>query len=368
MEVKFLDLQKPYMELKAELDQLWQDINNDGFYILGHRLQKFEKEFANYLGVENVIGVANGLDALTLGIKALGIGVGDEIIVSSHTFIASWLAISETGAIPVPVEIEQRTYLIDPLNIEASITEKTKAIMVVHLYGLVCNMKPIEEIAKKYNLKIIEDSAQAHGAFDSSSGRKTGTFGDFSGFSFYPGKNLGCFGDGGCISTKDDKIAEKLMMLRNYGSKVKYEHEVIGLNSRLDEIQAGVLSIKLKHLDEWNERRKKIAKVYIDELANLGDIILPLYDEGCVWHVFAIRTKKRDELKDFLLANNVGVNIHYPNPIHLSGAYKYMKVNQGSFLVTEKVCSEILSLPIGPHLSMDEAEFCIKKVKEFFGL
>ncbi|RTK92306.1 MAG: DegT/DnrJ/EryC1/StrS family aminotransferase [Rickettsiales bacterium] len=367
MEVPFLDLKKAYIELKVELDQLWQDINKDSFYVLGSRLEQFEKEFSNYLGVKHVIGVADGLDALNLSIRALDIGAGDEVIVPSHTYIASWLAASEAGAIPVPVEVDETTCLIDPSKIEQAITAKTKAIMVVHLYGLVCDMQPIKDIANKYQLKIIEDSAQAHGAFDLSSGIKAGALGDISGFSFYPGKNLGCFGDGGCISTNDDILAEKLRLLRNYGSKKRYEHEVIGINSRLDELQAGILSIKLKYLDKWNKRRQELAKIYLDELKNVADLVLPKYNDGHVWHVFGIRTSKRDDLKDFLASKEITTIVHYPKPIYLQDAYKYMEIKNGSFEITEKISSEILSLPIGPHLDKEDARFVSQAIKEFFG-
>ncbi len=367
MEVPFLDLKKAYIELKSELDQLWQDINRDSFYILGSRLEKFEKEFADYLGVRHVIGVGDGLDALNLSIKALDIGAGDEVIVPSHTYIASWLAVSEAGAMPVPVEVDETTCLIDPLKIERVITAKTKAIMVVHLYGLVCDMQPIKDIANKYNLKIIEDSAQAHGAFDISSNIKAGALGDISGFSFYPGKNLGCFGDGGCVSTNDDILAEKLRLIRNYGSKKRYEHEVVGINSRLDELQAGVLSIKLKCLDEWNKRRQKLAQVYLEELKDVAELILPEYNEGNVWHIFGIRTSRRDVLQKFLASKGIATIIHYPKPIYLQGAYKNMNIKASSFEITEKISAEILSLPIGPHLTEEEVRFCTEKIKEFFG-
>lgn len=366
MEIQFLDLKKVYQELKPELDQLWQDVNNDAFYVLGSRLETFEKEFASYLGVKHVIGVADGLDALVLSLRALGIKRGDEVIVPAHTYIASWLAISELGAVPVPVEVDEKTYLIDPGKIEAAITPKTRAIMPVHLYGRVCDMEQIQKIAQKHNLKIIEDSAQAHGAIEVSSGKKAGSFGDASGFSFYPGKNLGCFGDGGCISTNDDSVAETLRLLRNYGSKAKYEHEVIGINSRLDELQAGVLSVKLKSLDEWNARRQKIAKIYLEELKDIDDLILPRYDNGHVWHVFPVMTPLRDELKSFLTDNKIGVNVHYPKPVHLQEAYKDMGFSKGDFGFTEKISAEVLSLPIGPHLSAEEAAFCVRKIKEFF--
>jgi dTDP-4-amino-4,6-dideoxygalactose transaminase len=366
MEVQFLNLKQVYLELKNELDKLWQDVNNDSSYILGNRLEIFEQEFAKYLGVKHVIGVANGLDALVLALKALDIGPNDEVIVPAHTYIASWLAVSQVGATPVPVEVNDKNFLLNAAKIEQAITSKTRAIMPVHLYGRVCDKDAIIAIAKQYNLKVIEDAAQAHGAIDLVSNTKAGAFGDCAGFSFYPGKNLGCFGDGGCISTNNDLLAEKLKILRNYGSKVRYKHEIIGVNSRLDELQAGVLSIKLKYLDEWNKRRQKIAKIYLEQLSNVGDLILPEYDDGNVWHIFPVRTSKRDILKEFLMTNKIGVIIHYPTPIHLQPAYQMMNLKQGSFPITEKISEEILSLPMGPHLSEEEAIFCAKNVQEFF--
>lgn len=365
MEVQFLNLKGAYKELQNEFDQLWSDLNEDSFYVLGKRLKQFEEDFAKYLGVKHVIGVGDGLDALTISMKAMGIGSGDEVIVPAFTFIASWLAVSETGAVPVPVEVDGNA-LIDAANIRSAITPRTKAIMPVHIYGNVCDMEEIIKIANEFNLKIIEDSAQAHGAYDVNSGKKAGSFGDCSGFSFYPGKNLGCFGDGGCISTNDDALAEKIRSLRNYGSKIRYEHEIIAGNSRLDELQAGVLSIKLKHLDEWTSRRKEIAKLYISELEDIDGLVLPEYNEGHVWHVFSMRTSRRDELQEFLNQNGIGTVVHYPKPIHMQKAYSDMNLGEGSFVKTEKICSEVLSLPIGPHLKKEEALYCAAKVKEFF--
>lgn len=364
MDIQFLNLKNAYLECKQEFDQLWQDINRDSFYILGERLKQFEIEFASYLGVKHVIGVANGLDALRLSLKALGVGIGDEVIVPSFTYIASWLAISEIGAIPVPVEVNNN-FLLNPELIEEAITSKTKAIMPVHIYGRVCEMEQISQIAIKHNLKIVEDAAQSHGAYEDNSFKKAGAFGDCAGFSFYPGKNLGCFGDGGCISTNNDKIAKKLRMMRNYGSEIRYSHDITAGNSRLDELQAGVLSIKLRLLDEWNARRQKIAKLYLQELKNIDGLTLPKYHIGHVWHVFAIRTNKRKELQNYLHSFGIGTNIHYPNPIYLQGAYQYMNLTRGSFPKTENICSEVLSLPIGPHLTNDEAMQIIHKIKEF---
>jgi len=363
VEVPLLNLKQAYQELKPEFDQLWQEINQDSSYVLGSRLSQFEKAFAQYLGVKHIVGVADGLDALTLSLKALDIKHGDEVIVPSFTFIATWLAVSETGATPIGVDVNQ-DYLIDPNNIKKAITPKTKAIMPVHLYGKVCDMENIIAIAKEFNLKIIEDSAQAHGAFIKN--KKAGSFGDCAGFSFYPGKNLGCFGDGGCIATNDDALAEKLLALRNYGSTVSYEHHIKAGNSRLDDLHAGILSIKLKHLDTWNNRRRKIAKIYLQELSGIHDLILPSDEVGHVWHIFAIRTSRRNALQQFLSSKNIGTKIHYPKPIHLQKAYSDMNMKAGDFSVTESMCKEVLSLPMGPHLTETEALFCAKQVKDFY--
>lgn len=367
MQIPLLDLKKAYIELKTELDQLWQDINKDSFYVLGNRLQSFEQNFAEYLGVRHVIGVADGLDALTISLKALGIKSGDEVIVPAFTFIASWLAVSEAGATPVPVEINNHC-LINPNLIEAAITEKTKAIMPVHLYGRICDMEKINAIAKEYGLMVIEDAAQAHGAFISGNNKKAGSFGDCAGFSFYPGKNLGCFGDGGCIATNDNALADTVRLLRNYGSKTTYYHEIRAGNSRLDELQAGVLDIKLKYLDEWNRRRQNIARIYLKELQGTGDLGLPEYNTGHVWHIFAIRTSQRDNLQKFLTEKGIGTKIHYPKAIHLQKAYEGMSLREGAFPLTERVCAEGLSLPMGPHLTEDEALTCTKMIREFFKL
>lgn len=366
MEVQFLDLKKAYLELKTEFDQLWQDINDNSFYILGNKLKQFEEEFAKFLNVKHVIGVANGLDALSLSFRALDIGLDDEVIVPAHTYIASWLAVSQVGAVPVPVEIDESSYLLDSNKIQAAITDKTKAIMPVHLYGRVCDMNSILEIARQHNLKVIEDAAQAHGATDNITGKKAGSFGNCNAFSFYPGKNLGCFGDGGCISTNDDELADKLRLLRNYGSRVRYEHEIIGCNSRLDELQAGVLSIKLKYLDEWNKRRQDIARIYLEELRNVKEIILPEYDQGSVWHLFVIKTSKRDELQKYLSYHGISTIIHYPKPIYLQKAYQYMSITQDSFPVTETLSAQALSIPIGPHLKKEEMKHVVSKIKRFF--
>jgi dTDP-4-amino-4,6-dideoxygalactose transaminase len=364
-QVPFLDLKAPYLELKSELDEAFHRVMNSGHYILGSEIQRFEEEFAHYCGVKHCIGVANGLDALHLILLAYGIGPGDEVIVPSNTFIATWLAVTYTGAQVIPVEPNPLTYNLDPQVIEKAITSKTKAIMPVHLYGQPADMDPINEIAQKYNLKVIEDSAQAQGALYK--GRKTGSLGDASGFSFYPGKNLGAFGDAGAITTQDDRLAEKLRMLRNYGSKIKYENQCVGYNSRLDELQAALLRVKLRYLDEWNERRATIAHQYLKSINN-DKIILPSVDKNAnhVWHVFVVRTKDREALQTHLKSHHIDSLIHYPIPPHLQQAYSEMGWTNGSFPISEKIHAEVLSLPIGPHMNANHIQNVIDVTNGFF--
>jgi dTDP-4-amino-4,6-dideoxygalactose transaminase len=364
MEVKFLDLRFFYKKNKQELDEIWQTINNSGIYILGKYLEKFEHEFANYTGTAHAIGVANGLDALKLSLRANGIKQGDEVLVPVHTYIATWLAVSEEGAIPIPVDIEYDTYLLDPKKLQASISSKTKAIIPVHLYGKVCDMQAINEISSNYNLAVIEDAAQSHGATDSTN-TKAGALGTCGAFSFYPGKNLGCFGDGGCITTNDDSIAKQLKQLRNYGGVQKYEHDILGVNSRLDELQAAVLSLKLKYLDEWNELRHQQAKMYIDGLKDLNAITLPVFNDKDVWHLFVIRIKNRERLKNYLSNNDIQTSIHFPKPIFIQKAYSFLNIKKSDFAEISEYSNEFLSLPIGPHLSTDHILFCIDKIKSF---
>ena len=312
--------------------------------------------------MKHCIGCANGLDALNLIIKAYGFGAGDEIIVPANTYIASILAISENGCTPVLVEPDINTYNINPALIEEKITEKTKAIMVVHLYGQAVQMDKIWELAKKYNLKIVEDSAQAHGAEYEK--KKTGSLGDASGFSFYPGKNLGCMGDGGCITTNDDEHAAKIRAIANYGSDRKYHHIYKGTNSRLDEIQAAVLDVKLKYLDEDNERRREISKYYRENIKNSKIILPKTYDEKAhVWHVFAIRTKNRDELQKYLEDNGIQTNIHYPTPPHKQGAYK--ELENLSLPITEEIHKTILSIPISPVMTEEEVKKVVDVINSY---
>jgi dTDP-4-amino-4,6-dideoxygalactose transaminase len=357
--IPFLDLKSPYKELKAEIDEAYQRVMESGWYIFGEEVEAFEQEFAAYCGVKHCIGVGNGLEALHLILRAYNFGPGDEVIVPANTFIATWLAVSYAGATPIPVEPDLNTYNLDPFRIEAAITGSTRAIMPVHLYGQPANMDPILRIARRYNLKVIEDAAQAHGAYYK--GRPAGSFGDAAGWSFYPGKNLGALGDAGAITTNDDELADKVRVLRNYGSHVKYYNEVKGYNSRLDPMQAAFLRVKLRHLDEWNQRRRSIAVRYLDELAKVSDLILPviLEDTEPSWHLFVVRYPQRDELQKYLTQAGIGTLIHYPVPPHLAGAYAELGIKSDTYPIAEQLANTVLSLPIGPHLGEEEAEFVI---------
>ncbi|MBN1381618.1 MAG: DegT/DnrJ/EryC1/StrS family aminotransferase [Deltaproteobacteria bacterium] len=358
--IPFLDLKQSYLELKDDLDATFQRVMHSGWYILGEELQTFESEFADYCGVKYCIGVGNGLDALHLILRAMDIGNGDEVLVPSNTFIATWLAVSYAGAIPVPVEPDEKTYNMDPARIEAAITKKTKAIMPVHLYGQPADMDPILEIAGRYQLKVIEDAAQAHGA--RYKGKRTGGLGDAAGFSFYPGKNLGAFGDGGAVTTNDSMLAEKVRSLRNYGSQIKYVHDVKGINSRLDEMQAALLRVKLRHLDEWNARRLKLVECYRRCLTGV-DVLLPKTPPGfdSVFHLFVIRTTRREALQSELKKAGIETLIHYPTPPHKQGAYGLMKAID--LPIAERLSQEVLSLPMGPHLSVDMADEAAQQIR-----
>ncbi len=352
--VPFLDLKATYLELQSELDNAYANVMQSGYYLLGKELEAFEKEFAEYCNTTHCVGCGNGLEAIELLLKAYGIGEGDEVIVPSNTYIATWLAVSYVGATPVPVEPILETYNIDPSLIEAAITSKTKAIIPVHLYGQTVDIDPILAVAKKYNLVVIEDAAQAHGALYK--GRKVGSLGHAAAFSFYPGKNLGAYGDAGAITTNDKNIAEKIKIIRNYGSQKKYFNEVKGVNSRLDELQAAFLRVKLKKLDEWNARRKVIAQLYLDRLKNEKSIVLPIVPDWAdpAWHLFVIRHQNRDDLQKKLSEKGIQTLIHYPLPPHKQAAY--VEMNGLNFAISEKIHIEVLSLPIGPHMSIEVAK------------
>ena len=360
---EFFDLRSVNNASKSELTAAFNRVLESGWYVLGNEVNRFESEFANYCEVENCIGVGNCLDALQFILQGFGIGGGDEVIVPSNTYIATWLAVSNVGAIPVPVEPRIETYNIDPSRIQDSITSRTKAIIVVHLYGQPCNMDPVNEIAEKFGLKVIEDSAQAHGA--RYKGRRVGGLGNASGFSFYPSKNLGALGDGGAVTTNDQVLANKINLLRNYGSKAKYQNEVKGFNSRLDELQAAFLIEKLKVLDLQNEQRRKIASIYLERLAYFEEITLPVIPDWAepVWHQFIIRHQKRDDLINNLRIAGIGTMIHYPIPPHLQLAYKEMGKKKGDYPISEIIHKEVLSLPITPGISLLELETIIDHIK-----
>ena len=369
--IPFLDLQAINNQYSEEILNEVIKVINSGWYILGEQVELFEQEFADYCGTKHCIGVANGLDALIIILEAykeLGLfSVGDEVIVPANTYIASILAISKAALTPVLVEPDINTYNLNPDLIEAKITKKTKAIMAVHLYGQVCDMDKINKIAKKHKLKAIEDSAQAHGAIYD--GKRTGNLGDASGFSFYPGKNLGALGDGGAITTNDDELAEAIKAYRNYGSQQKYVNKYKGLNSRLDEIQATILRVKLKHLDADNQKRREIAQYYCDNITNLK-IVLPITSHSSpitkkdhVWHLFVIRCKERDELQTYLSNNGVQTIIHYPIPPHKQVAYK--ELNNLLLPITEQIHSEVLSLPMCPVFSNAEVEKIVRIINEW---
>ena len=351
--IPFLDFSAMHTELRPRLDAAYARVVDSNWLILGREVEAFEQEFAAYCGARHCIGVANGLDALFITLKAMGIGQGDEVIVPSNTYIATWLAVSYAGATPVPVEPDPHTYNLDPARIEVAITPATKAIMPVHLYGQPADMDPINAVARRHGLQVIEDAAQAHGA--RYKGRRTGSLGDAAGFSFYPGKNLGALGDGGAVVTSDDALADKLRVLRNYGSRVKYHNEVKGFNSRLDELQAAFLREKLAVLDEWSERRRKVAAHYLSGLAGSG-LKLPFVPDWAdpVWHLFVIRSPHRDKLQKELSERAVSTMIHYPIPPHLQPAYAELNLGEGSLPVAEAIHREVLSLPMWPQITHNQ--------------
>lgn len=364
MQVPFLDLKAAYFELKNEVDQAILRVLDSGWYILGSEVEAFEQEFAAFCEAEHAVGVGNGLDALYLALLAMDVGSGDEVIVPSNTYIATWLAISQCGATPVAVEPVESTYNIDADRIEAVVTSRTKVILPVHLYGQPADLEPILAIAHKYGLRVLEDAAQAHGA--RYKGKRIGSHGDAVAWSFYPGKNLGALGDGGAVTTNDQEIADRIRVLRNYGSRVKYVNEVQGCNSRLDTIQAAVLRVKLNHLDEWNDRRKTIATAYLNELIGIG-LTLPYVPEWVdpAWHLFVVRTNNREAVKRHLEENNIGTMIHYPIPPHLQQAYASLGHLAGDFPITELMASEVLSLPMGPQLGQNEVRSVIEVIKGY---
>lgn len=351
MNIPFLDLGAAYRELKTEIDAAIQRVLDSGWYILGPEVDAFEAEWAAYCGADHAVGVANGLDALILALRALDIGPGDEVIVPSNTYIATWLAVTAVGARPVPVEPDPATYNIDPARIAAAITPATRALLPVHLYGQPADLDPILELARKHNIALVEDAAQAHGA--RYKGRRIGGHGDVVCWSFYPGKNLGALGDGGAITTNRADLADRIRVLRNYGSRVKYVNEVQGVNSRLDPIQAAVLRAKLPHLDAWTDRRRAIAAAYAEGLRDSG-LILPHVPDWAdpVWHLYVVRSPDRDGLQKRLAEAGVGTLIHYPIPPHMQAAYANLGLAPDALPLARQLAGEVLSLPIGPQLSL----------------
>ncbi len=363
MTIKATVLDRQYKRYEEEYKQAAIQALESGWYILGERCEKFEQEFASYIGAKYCIGLNSGQDALTLAIRALEIGAGDEIIVPANTYIATVLGITENGAVPVFIEPDEY-YNLDASKIESAITERTKAIMVVHLYGQAANMKQIKKIAEKYKLYLLEDCAQSHGA--ACEGQMTGTFGITGCFSFYPTKNLGAFGDAGAVVTSDFAVAEKLRMLRNYGSKVKYYNEMEGVNSRLDEIQAALLSVKLSHMKELTEERIQAAHYYDTNICN-SNLTKPAIRIGCdhVYHQYVVRCGERDRLQKYLLENEIQAQIHYPVPPHLAECYKKLGYTEGSLPITEKYAHEVLSLPLYSGITKEEQDYVIEVINRF---
>lgn len=366
MEIPLVNLRRQYHSIKNEVDEKIREVLEGGRFILGENVEAFEEEFARYCGVKYAVGVASGTDALMLCLKALGVGTGDEVITVPNTFISTVDAIYYNGATPVFVDVDSETYTMKVSNIKQKITERTKVILPVHLYGHPVDMDPLLEVAKENNLYIVEDACQAHGA--EYKGRKVGSLGDCGCFSFYPAKNLGAYGDGGILVTNDEQIAKRIRMLRNYGEQKKYHHAYIGYNSRLDEIQAAILRVKLKHLDEWVESRRRNARTYDELLSDVPNVTIPSEKSYAkhAYHLYVIRTKRRDELRNWLSYRGISAGIHYPISIHLQEAYRHLGLRRGSFPVTERCSREILSLPMFPELTEDEIRYVFLYIKDFF--
>ncbi len=366
MKIPFLDLGAAYRELQAEIDTAVARVLSSGYYIGGPEVEAFEGEFATYCGASHAVGVANGLDALHLALRAMDVGPGDEVVVPSNTYIATWLAVSQCGATPIPVEPDVYTRNIDPARIEAALTPRTKVILPVHLYGQPADMEPILAIARKHGLCVLEDAAQAHGA--RYKGKRLGAHGDAVAWSFYPGKNLGAMGDGGAVTTNDARLADRIGVLRNYGSRAKYVNEVKGYNSRLDPVQAAILRVKLTHLDDWNARRTSLAARYQQGLSG-SSLTLPHVPDWAepAWHLYVVQHHKREVMQKELADAGIGTLIHYPIPPHLQTAYADLGYGRGSFPISEKIHKEVLSLPIGPTMSLSQAEQVIDAVRSAIG-
>jgi len=365
MKIPFVSFAETNRQIKQEIKSAFESTFDSQWYILGENVKKFEKEFASFCETKHCIGVSNGLDALFLSLKALDIGPGDEVIVPANTYIASALAVSYTGATPVFVEPSVTTYNIDPARIEEAITPATRAIMPVHLYGQCCEMDAIMEIAARNNLYVVEDNAQAQGAMYK--GKITGSFGHINATSFYPGKNLGALGDAGAITTNSDELAEKIRMLRNYGSKEKYHHEIVGYNMRLDELQAAFLSVKLKYLTQWTEQRQKIAEWYFESLKGFRGVTLPKIVDNAshVYHLFVIRVAERDKLKDYLLDRDISTLIHYPIPPYRQNAYSSLEIGKDNYPIANEISNSCLSLPLWPGMTQEHVVHIANQIESF---
>ena len=366
MNVPFLSFTPQHAPIREEILAAIADVYDKQWYVLGDQVRAFEAAYAEFNHVQHCIGVANGLDALHLALEVLNVGPGDEVLVPSNTYIATWLAISFVGATPVPVEPNPHTYNLDPAQIEAAITSRTKGIMPVHLYGQACEMGPIMAVAKAHGLWVVEDNAQSQGA--TWQGGVTGSFGNVNGTSYYPGKNLGALGDAGAVTTNDEELAARIRTLRNYGSQKKYYNEVIGHNSRLDELQAAVLSVKLPKLMAWTRQRQQVARLYDQRLAGLGDLVLPAVAEGAthVYHLYVVRSAQRDALQQHLTEVGIGTLIHYPVPPHLQQAYAHMGIAAGSYPIAEELAATSLSLPMWPGMTEEHVAAVVAAVESFY--
>ncbi|MFM2152469.1 MAG: hypothetical protein RL199_904 [Pseudomonadota bacterium] len=365
MRVPFLDLGAVHAPLAPQLEAAFARVLSRGRFIMAEELELFEASFAQEVGTRHAVGVGSGLDALELSLRALDVGPGDEVIVPAHTFIATWLAVDAVGAVPVPVEPDPSTHQLDPARLEPALSPRTKAVVPVHLYGHPAPMHEVLSFADRHGLAVVEDAAQAHGA--SLDGRRCGAMGRIGAFSFYPGKNLGALGDGGAVTTDDDGLADRLRRLRNYGSRRKYEHEAFGRNARLDELQAALLSVKLPHLEAWNRRRAEVAARYLEGLSGGAELVLPEVAPGArpAWHLFVVRHPRREALRAHLAERGIETLVHYPVPPHLSGVYRSRGL---SLPVSERLASEVVSLPMGPHLSDAQVDLVVEVVRGFEAL
>ena len=366
MKVPFLSFSGMHDGLKKEFVDAFEGVLDSGWLVMGRHLREFETQWASYVGTEHGVGVSNGLDGLVLALRALEVGEGDEVIVPSHTYVASWLAVSHVGGTPVPVEGSLETGLMDVRQIVSRVTSRTKAIMPVHLYGQAVDMDGVMKVAGEHGLRVVEDNAQAQGS--SWNGKRTGSWGDASSTSFYPGKNLGALGDAGAVTTNEESIARTIRMLRNYGSKEKYVNEALGFNMRLDELQAAFLSVKLRHLEDWTAERKRLASVYNERLLGVGDLKLPVVASGAdhVYHLYVVRTGQRDALAAYLKEKGIGTLIHYPIAPHLQQCYAHLGYQKGDFPIAEELAETVLSLPLYPGLGVADQDAVVAEIKTFF--